>query len=420
MNLPLNFQVQKASKSLKICILYSRNPFPMMRGDQLTVSHLISYLAARGHDVDLITLDTGGDVNSEQVEWLENTCRRVIRIKHNFYDMALGLLKGVFRLLPLQVGLFFNQKQMDIAINLDQKEKYDVIYTYYLRSAEAGSKFSGRNILAMQLSQYLNTLRIRDNTKSFFKKTIYSFETWLLGIYEGRVWRNFKNVAVIGKKDLCSIDALALKYHGEKIPNWFYSAHGTDISKFKPADKNKAVLNRIVFSGSMLYEPNIQAIGWFIYNCWDSVRSEIPEAELYIVGRDPTETIRNYSKIPGIHVTGTVADPWDYINTASVCINPMQSAGGMQNKLIEYMATKKPVVCTDISNEGIGAPDDTVLIANSPQDFSQNVCKVLKEPESFSTMAHQARKYIESYWTWEYHFSKLEKRLYDVSGIDLD
>ena len=224
--LPCSFDIDESEKKLKICIVYSRNPFPMMRGDQLTVSHLISFLSARGHSLDLLTLDIGGDIQPDQRKWLDENCNNAYRIKHNYLDMFYGLVRGLIKALPMQVAIFNNSKQERLLKSLDLKNNYDVVYTYYLRSAEISKMFKGKNVLAMQLSQTLNTRRIRDNTDSRIKKIIYSLEAFLIERYEGVIWKSFRNVALIGEKDLESMEAVSEKYSGEKISNWFYSAHG--------------------------------------------------------------------------------------------------------------------------------------------------------------------------------------------------
>ena len=49
-------RLEPAPRRLEILFLYSRPPLPMTRGDELTVSHLLEFLHARGHAVDLVTL----------------------------------------------------------------------------------------------------------------------------------------------------------------------------------------------------------------------------------------------------------------------------------------------------------------------------------------------------------------------------
>ena len=49
----------------------------MTRGDELTVAHLLEFLHARGHSVDLVTLDAGQALDPAHRAWLESRCRRL-------------------------------------------------------------------------------------------------------------------------------------------------------------------------------------------------------------------------------------------------------------------------------------------------------------------------------------------------------
>ena len=78
--LPSPMNVLPAAHRLRIAFVCSRLPLPMTRADQLTVAHLISYLAARGHSLDLFTLDTGEKPTPEQEailrRWRDEADRR--------------------------------------------------------------------------------------------------------------------------------------------------------------------------------------------------------------------------------------------------------------------------------------------------------------------------------------------------------
>lgn len=419
--LPANMDVKEAKNKLKIAIIYSRIPFPMMRGDQLTVSHLIQYLNLRGHEITLYTNDLDGELSEVQDKWLHNSCEEVNIYPVGKLGRLVNIAKGLIKQWPLQIGYLFSNHLAADARRDIKKGKFDVVYTYYLRSAPVTnnlfsnghiSSFNGKkcvSFLAMQLSQTLNTVRIYENENSIIKKAIYFLEWRLLRRYESRIWKSFNKSMLIGPKDVEAVKQSCLDEGQPEINNWLYGAHGTDVRKFKAAEHTDVVGGRIVFSGSMLYQPNVQAVHWFIDNCWDNIRKEFPKAELYIVGRDPVASILKVNGKKKIIVTGTVPDVGEYIRTANVCINPMLSAGGMQNKLIEYMACAKAIVATTIANEGIGGiHNESLLIADDAKTFSQTVSDILNGNINSRLLGSNARSFVLSNWTWEAHFKKLE------------
>jgi glycosyltransferase involved in cell wall biosynthesis len=169
----------------------------------------------------------------------------------------------------------------------------------------------------------------------------------------------------------------------------------------------------------MRYMPNVQAILWFVENCWDAVRARVPAAELVIQGRDPLPSVKRLHGSKNIVVTGTVPDVGAMIRSAAVCVNPILAAGGMQNKLIEYFASAKAVVATSIANEGIGAlPGKHFLEANNPEEFVSSILHLLEDPRLSEHLGKNARNYVLQQWTWEAHFMKLEECL--MTALDAE
>jgi glycosyltransferase involved in cell wall biosynthesis len=391
----------------------------MMRGDQMTVAHLISFLAVRGHLVDLYTLAVDGKLDSEQEKWLQRTCRTVRIYPQPWHAKLAGLAVGLLSLLPLQVSIFRNhrlKRDLERAISSDE---YDVVYCYYPRTAPAiprsvKAKPGTASFLALQLSQTLNTKRMARNERGWFKRLVYRVEAVLMGRFEAKVWQNFNKVMLIGPADVEAVKEQCRAHGQPEIDNWIYGAHGTDTDKYVPADPSEIVPGRVIFSGSMLYPPNIQAVLWFVEHVWPAVRTQIPDATLVIQGRDPSAKIVELDGRDGIWVTGTVPDVGVLIRSAQVCVNPMLAAGGMQNKLIEYMACNKAVVASSVANEGIMAPHDALIIADTPDAFAEAVIGLLRDPTAAAQLGAAARSYVLSNWTWEKHFLDLEGAFYNA------
>jgi glycosyltransferase involved in cell wall biosynthesis len=398
----------------------------MTRGDQLTVAHLLSYFRARGHQVDLFTLATGGKVNAAQQQWLELSCRQLNIFDHGPWTILRGLGKALVKGLPFQVGYFSNAKLFDRVDAAVKEGEYDIVYNYYLRTASAVpaifapnrlAETRGKSIagfLALQLSQSLNTRRIYENERSWVKKRFYRIECNRVQRYEATIWQQYTKTVLIGPRDVDDIRSVCRSLGQPEISNSVLAAHGTDVERFRPARADEVVRGRIVFSGSMRYQPNVQAAQWFVDNCWNVIRERVPGAELFIVGQSPAASIRALHGRNGIHVTGTVEDVGDYIRRAAVCINPMRAAGGMQNKLIEYMASGKAIVATSIANEGIGAPLDAFELADDATTFTERTIELLESPAKAAQLGKAARNYVVGDWTWEAQFKKLEGAFYSA------
>ena len=427
--LPRAMECAVTEQPLRMAVVYSRFPFPMMRGDQMTVAHLISFLAARGHVVDLYTLAVDGELSNEQMRWLESACRTVRIYQQTWRAKLIGLALGLLSMRPLQVSIFRNSRLKRDLTRAISSDEFDVVYCYYPRTAPAiprsvKAKSATTSFLGLQLSQTLNTKRMARNERGWFKRLIYRIEAVLMGRFEAKVWQNFDKVVLIGPADVEAVKEQCRAHGQPEIDNWIYGAHGTDTDKYVPAKQSEIVPGRVIFSGSMLYPPNIQAVLWFVDHVWPIIRAQIPEATLVVQGRNPSAKIVELDGRDGIWVTGTVADVGVLIRSAQVCVNPMLAAGGMQNKLIEYMACNKAVVASSVANEGIMAPDNALVIADTPDAFAEAVIRLLEDPAATAQLGASARSYVLSNWTWEKHFLDLEDAFYsaldersgDISG----
>ncbi len=149
---------------------------------------------------------------------------------------------------------------------------------------------------------------------------------------------------------------------------------GVDAAYFDPALPSEAPyptdrLN-FVFTGTMDYPPNMDAVAWFAGTILPLIRRTAPSAAFHIVGSSPAPQVQALAA-EGVHVTGRVPDVRPYVAHATACVAPMRIARGIQNKVLEAMAMARPVVVTPDALEGIGArPGEEVLLAETAEIFA--------------------------------------------------
>jgi glycosyltransferase involved in cell wall biosynthesis len=416
MRLPRPMRLPRAPRPLRILFVYSRLPLPMTRGDELTVSHLVEFLHARGHAVDLVTLDGGRPLHPEHRAWLERRCHRLAVLPQSRLASALAALAGLAVGRPLQVGWFRHPGQLAWARDALAREPYDIAYAYYVRSAEA-LRAVGRDrpegpatFLALQLSQYLNTRRLAETTRGPLERLLFGLESRLIRRYEARVWRDFSRTVLIGPSDLEAVREACRAEGLPEIDNAILGPHGVDTERFRPRPEVAAEPPSVVMTGAMRYAPNVQGALWLAAEVWPRVRAARPDARLCLVGRDPPAAVRALDGRGGIVVTGTVDDPADWMAKAAVCVAPIRAAAGLQNKVLEALAMGKAMVATSAANEGIGAvPGRDLLITDEPAAFAQALLDLLADPAHAARLGTAARAFIEAGWTWEAHFLKLEQ-----------
>ena len=416
---PRAMRLDPAPRKLRILFLYSRPPLPMTRGDELTVSHLIEFFYARGHEIDFLTLMTPGySLRADHKAWLESRCRQVEFIPINRFESIIGAFIGVLKGWPLQIGLLLSKAQKARAKAAVDTQDYDLAYAYYIRSAEILHAVRDKvpvSFLALQLAQTLNTERLAKTAHSWIERLFYRFETSRMARYESKVWQGVSRTVLIGNKDLNAIREVCSRFGEPSIDNHVFGPHGVDIEQFKPRDPSLEEAAAIVMSGVMRYAPNVEAASWFVSHVWPLVRQTRPDAKFYLVGRDPTPALLALDGKNGVIVTGTVDDPGDWIAKATVSIAPIRAAAGLQNKLLEAMAMGKPVVATSVANEGIGAvPDRDILIVDDAKPMAEAILQLLDDPVRRKQIGASGRRFVEEHWTWEGPFLLLEQAMLEA------
>lgn len=168
----------------------------------------------------------------------------------------------------------------------------------------------------------------------------------------------------------------------------------------------------VVFTGAMDYWPNEDAVTWFAESMFPTIRRCVPDAVFFIVGSHPTARVMRLGALPGVTVTGRVADIRPYLAHAAVCVAPMRVARGIQNKVLEGMAMSKVVITTGPGFEGIDAiPGRDLLLADNTGAFISATVKALTDSAG-SPMGDSARRRIVDNYAWDDKLTALERLLH--------
>lgn len=127
--------------------------------------------------------------------------------------------------------------------------------------------------------------------------------------------------------------------------------------------------------GTLLHEPNWNAVLYLKEKIWPLIRKELPEAQMHIYGSYPSQRVLNlHNPMSGFLVKGRAEDAERVMKTAKVCLAPLQFGAGLKGKLLEAMQCGTPSVTTPVGAEGIAG--------HLPWNGS-----IETNPESFSTAA---------------------------------
>ncbi len=208
--------------------------------------------------------------------------------------------------------------------------------------------------------------------------------------------RNAQGVLVTSEREYLLLKQLVPQCRAAVVPN------GVDTNIFNKMDEQPEIAGRIVFTGTMNYYPNIQAVLFFARECWPRIQAQVPEATWQIVGKSPPPEVTQLAELPGVTVTGAVSDVKPYLATAAVAIAPLLIGSGTRLKILEALAMQKAVVSTSVGCEGLTVETGKHLsVADQPELFAQEVIDLLQDPAKRISLGKSGRALIEAEYSWE-------------------
>ncbi|TMK57659.1 MAG: glycosyltransferase [Actinobacteria bacterium] len=180
------------------------------------------------------------------------------------------------------------------------------------------------------------------------------------------------------------------------------SPNGIDDDFFEiPLEGAEA--DRVLFFGRHDYPPNEHGLARFLREAWPLVSAARPGARLRIAGSGATEEVRELSAAtPGVEFIGFVDDLSAEIAASSLTVVPLWAGGGTRLKVVEGMASSRPIVGTGLGVEGVGFESGRHgIVAESPPDLATGVTELLADPGRARELGVAARAHADRF-RWKY------------------
>lgn len=156
----------------------------------------------------------------------------------------------------------------------------------------------------------------------------------------------------------------------------------------------------ILFLGTMNWGPNVSAAIALASEIFPKVRTAMPEAELWLVGKDPCETVKALSG-NGVTVSGSVPSILPYLKEAAVMAVPLDAGGGTRLKILEAFAAGLPVISTAVGAEGIDATPGEHFILAERDGMAAAILRLLCDPSDGVSLAENARSLASGTYDWQ-------------------
>ncbi|HEX5473158.1 MAG TPA: TIGR03087 family PEP-CTERM/XrtA system glycosyltransferase [Vicinamibacterales bacterium] len=389
------------SGPLEILYVCHRFPFPPARGGKIRPFNMIRHFGERGHRVTVCSL-TRSRQEAEQGRGLAPYCAG---FEMPLVSTPVQALRTVARLAgptPASMGYFYSRDLARRIRRLLAGQAWDLIFVHCSSVAPYVEDVTGVPTILdfgdMDSQKWLQYAK----HQAFPRSLGYWLEGTKLAAAEKRLARKF---------DLCTATTRAewqtLESYGTAVAtDWF--PNGVDADYFSPGSEPYDA-DTLSFIGRMDYYPNQECMFRFCHGTWPIVRARRPAAKLLIVGADPSPAVRRLGELPGVTVTGSVADVRPYVRRSAVMVAPLAIARGTQNKILEAMAMGVPVVTSRVSAGGVDAePDRHFLVADGPEACAAAILRVLGNPGERARLSAAGRARMLSHHSWTTSMARLD------------
>lgn len=376
----------------KVLMITSRIPYPPIGGYKLKNYNLLKILS-KHYDVHLVTI-TEEFTDDETYKFLSENTHSYKVFRKTKLNFVMSSLNTFLNKEPLQVNYYY----------FDDVQKYinsiiydmDCVISTLIRTTKYVFKSSKPKIFDMADSLGQNYKKSLPNVKSFFWKNVYKFEIDRLISYEKEAIRYFDKTFLFNKEEINYFNM------PDKID---FIPHGVNEELLVYDKYNESYKNCIAFFGKMDYQPNIDAVIWFIENVIDKLNKEI---KFIIVGSTPTKRIIDFQKkFANIEVTGFLNDPYEILKSCLCIVAPMQTGAGIQNKILETMALGTINIISTLAASPILA-DNTkdYIVLDDPKEIASKVNSIYLNSLEYEKYKINSKLFIKNNFTWTIYEKK--------------
>ncbi len=409
---------------MKILFITFGLPVPPSSGARIRDFNLISRVAEQ-HEVSVLSLLEFPE-EREHLQSMRAYCRQVdgVVADRGWLGNAAMAVRGLLAGRPLATAPFYYPALAEKIRQLSHETAFDIVQIEHSflapYRANLAREFSGACVLSLHnigVQQYRSML---DMSRGAGR--IPAAIKWLtLRGWEARAARQSDLSIVVSEEDRARLEGLIRQVDPYGAEGFFEKTcvieNGVDCERLQPLPEpdgpeagNTAATagGELVFVGTMGYLPNRDAMEYFCSEVLPLVRRERPDCRLTIVGSGGQRFLSHLAEPGRVEITDRVDDVTPWYQRAHLAIAPLRSGGGSRLKILEAMASGRPVVSTRLGCEGLALESGKDLfMADRPEEFAQRINELLANPGLWRQMADHARQTVANRYDWSLVANKL-------------
>lgn len=382
----------------------------------------LKQLAARGHTLTLATLWQTPAERDALSEWGRLGVKIIAAQLPRFRSLQ-NVLRALPSTHPLQAEYCRQPALAKQLTELLAHAAFDACHVEHLRGALYGTHiqtWARENSMPLRIVwdsvDCISALfeQAADASKSIQSRLMTRLELGRTRKFEPAMVQAFDATTVVTEPERDAMIALANPdTRQEFAPRVHVVPNGVDGVYFDAPERPRDP-KTILFSGKMSYHANLTAAFFLLDEIMPRVWRTMPETRVVIAGQNPPQSLMRRGTESGgkIEVTGSVPDLRPFMARATVACAPMVYGAGVQNKILEAMAMRLPVVASQQAARALKVQNGReLLIGVDADELSAQLLDTLGNETLRTRLAQTARAFIETQCRWQDSVEKLE-RLY--------
>lgn len=400
-------QSDDSPRRLNVVLIDEELPYPLLSGKRLRTMGLVSRLAER-HRLTYVCHRNSDPAEARQAE-------------RHFADLGIRTVV-VDRPVPPKSGAWFYAR---LAMNLISSLPYSVA-SHTSPALNAAIRHIAAtepvDLWHVEWTPYAEALRgvpgqrlvMAHNVESVIWQRYYETESNpLKRWYIARQWHKMRRFERQKLREATLTVAVsevdANRFRDElDVPCVDVVDNGVDTAFFTP-DETPRRPEVLLFVGSLEWRPNLDGVRQMLDRVFPAVRAQVPNAELWLVGRNPPSWLRDLN-VPGVKVHATVPDVRPFLRQAGQLVVPLRVGGGSRLKILEALACGTPVVSTRVGAEGLHLePGRHLVRVEEIEHLSDALVEAIRQPDSMRLLAEAGRREVLRRYDWESLADRLER-----------
>jgi glycosyltransferase involved in cell wall biosynthesis len=369
-------------------------PMPSRRGTPLRIERLAEALAARGHQVELITYHVSDDAQT-----LDMPVHRIFH-RRLYWRMPAG---------PSPRKLFLYDPALAVKLwQVLAASRFDLVHAHHLEGLLVSLPARLRHRIPIVYDAHtMLSSELPSYGPAFARRAVGAAGSWLDGVLP----RGADYIAAVTN----DIRDRLIERHGMSPDRISVVTNGVEMARFRVGARPQTHgVTRLIYTGTLAAYQDVD----LLLEAFAKARHVRTDLRLSMAVSNPFDPYEAQASRLGIReAIDVLPDSFDelphQLAASAICVLPRMHCPGIPQKLLNYMAAGKAIVCSAGSAKILEHERTGLVITNGDvAAFSQAILRLAGDPPLAHELGNRAREQVEDCYSWGHAAERLE-RIYE-------